>query len=169
MSVAQNIKGRAFHKKVPYQTLSGTAEYFDNLPLGALIQDKITSKDLGRAVLSRFLDIVHDYGSEKLYLECASAVIKSLKIKVTESHIDSTSFHYDGNSKVDDKGDFEITLGYSRDLRPDLNQAIALMLADGQSNIPLYEKNISGNVNDNKSFNRTINFACAISKSSIKI
>lgn len=144
---------------VPYQTLSGTEEYYENIALKTLVRDKITSKDLGRGVLGRFLDIVSEYGSEKLYLECASQVVSSLGIKVTEGHIDSTSFHYDGKTRTEIGCELELRKVYSRDHRPDLNQAISVMIADGQSRIPFYAKNVSGNINDNRSFNNVLKYA----------
>ena len=36
---------------VPYQTLSGTEEYYKNIALKTLFKDKITHKDLSRGVL----------------------------------------------------------------------------------------------------------------------
>lgn len=81
---------------VPYQSLSGTQEFYSALPLEVFGQQKITSEDLGRAVLSRLLDDVYEYGSEKLFLECSAQVVDSLNIKITEAHVDSTSFHSDG-------------------------------------------------------------------------
>ena len=138
---------------VPYQSLTGTSEYFENIPVGSLLKHPgLESKDLGRAVLSRFLDSVYEYGSEKLFLACACQTIDKLGIRVTESHIDSTSFHYDGNSYEQEDCPMEIKLGYSRDHRPDLKQAISVMISDGGSRIPLCAKNVSGNVNDKKSF-----------------
>jgi transposase len=144
---------------VPWQTLSGTEEYFRERPLSALTQQKLEPKDLNRAVLGRCLDDIADFGGENLYLNCAKQVIDSLNIKVTEAHIDSTSFHYDGESYKQADSPIELKLGYSRDHRPELKQAITLMLADGQSRIPFYSKNVSGNVNDNRSFNDLILFA----------
>lgn len=138
---------------VPYQTLTGTSEYFENIPIGCLLKHPgLQGKDLGRAVLSRFLDSVYEYGSERLFLSCAFQTIERLNIKVKETHIDSTSFHYDGDSYKQEDCPLEIKLGYSRDHRPDLKQAISVMIADGGSRIPLCAKNVSGNINDKKSF-----------------
>jgi len=149
---------------VPYQMLSGTEEYYKNIALKTLVKDKITHKDLGRGVLGRFLDAVADYGSDKLYLECASQVVKSLGITISEGHIDSTSFHYDGKTREESDCELVLKKGYSRDHRPDLNQAIEVMIADGQSRIPFYAKNVSGNINDNRSFNNALKYAVSTIK-----
>lgn len=153
---------------VPYQTLSGTEEYYKNIALKTLVKDKITHKDLGRGVLGRFLDAVADYGSEKLYLECASQVVKSLGITISEGHIDSTSFHYDGKTREESDCELVLKKGYSRDHRPDLNQAIEVMIADGQSRIPFYAKNVSGNINDNRSFNNALKYAVSTIKEQLR-
>lgn len=144
---------------VPYQTLSGTEEYYSNLPLATLVQEKITCKDLGRGVLGRYLDSITEYGSEKLYLECAAKVIERVGITITEGHIDSTSFHYDGASREETGCELILAKGYSRDHRPDLNQAIEVMIADGKTRIPFYAKNVSGNINDKRSFNYVLKYA----------
>lgn len=144
---------------VPYQTLSGTEEYFTQMPLAALVQEKITCKDLGRGVLGRYLDSIAEYGSEKLYLECASQVIDRAGVTITEGHVDSTSFHYDGASREEIGCELVLRQGYSRDHRPELNQAIEVMIADGRSRIPFYAKNVSGNINDKRSFNNVLKYA----------
>ena len=102
---------------VPYQSLSGTQEFYKGLPLETLGQQKICSKDLGRSVLSRLLDSIHEYGSEELFLTCAAQVVKSLGIKIREAHIDSTSFHYDGQTRKEEGCSLEMRIGYSRDCR----------------------------------------------------
>lgn len=106
---------------VPYQTLCGTSEYFENIPIGSLLgHPGLEGKSFGRAVLSRFLDSVYEYGSERLFLACASQTVEKLGISVKETHIDSTSFHYEGESYKQKDCPLEIKLGHSRDHRPDL-------------------------------------------------
>src|SRR5574344_1892455 len=101
-------------------------------------------KDLNRTVLARCLDDIAEFGGENLYLTCAKQVIDSLNIKVTEAPIDSTLFHYDGESYKQADIPIELKLGYGRDHRPDLT----LMLADVQSRKPFYSKNMSSNENE---------------------
>lgn len=100
---------------VPYQTLCGTSEYFENIPIGSLLgHPGLEGKSFGRAVLSRFLDSVYEYGSERLFLACASQTVEKLGISVKEAHIDSTTFHYGGDSYKQKDCPLEIKLGYSR-------------------------------------------------------
>jgi transposase len=64
-------------------------------------------------------------------------------------HLDSTSFPYDGVVKLSDEDDdlhpIQITKGYSRDHRPDLNQVVLNLICENQSGIPVYMKPVSGN------------------------
>lgn len=92
-----------------------------------------------------------------------------MNIKVKETHIDSTSFHYDGDSYKQDDCPLEIKLGYSREHRPDLKQAISVMIADGGSRIPLCAKNVLGNINDKKSFLTLLLILCLHYRECIKI
>ena len=54
---------------------------------------------------------IYEYGSEKLFLECSAKVVDSLNIKITEAHIDTTSFHSDGKSTIQDECGFYLALG----------------------------------------------------------
>ena len=84
---------------VPYQTLSGTVEFYKRRPLCALLNQDIMPEDLNRHVLSRYLDEVYELGAEKLFVLCARKAARKLDLKISEAHIDSTSFHYDGSEK----------------------------------------------------------------------
>ena len=42
--------------------------------------------------------------------------------------------------------------GYSRDHRPELNQAILELICENQAGIPVYMQALSGNTNDQKAF-----------------
>lgn len=143
---------------VPYQSLSGTQEFTVHCRLKCSDSKrsrlKISDVRYSADYLMMFMST-----EAKTVLECSAQVVDSLNIKITEAHIDTTSFHSDGKSTIQDECGFYLALGYSRDHRPDLNQAICLMLADGSSGLPFYARNLSGNVNDNKSFNNMLNFA----------
>lgn len=68
---------------VSYQTLCATSEYFENIPIGSLLgHSGLEGKSFGRAVLSRFQDSVYEYGSQRLFLTCASQTVEKLGISV---------------------------------------------------------------------------------------
>ena len=149
---------------VPYQSLSGTEEYYENRPVGAFLNQDISSEHLGRGVLARLLDALHEYGGQKLFLECSERIVKKLDVRIEEVHIDSSSFHYDGKQRIEEGCNLELKLGYSRDHRPELIQAIMLMLADGQSKLPVYSQNLSGNIQDKSSFAEVVRTGIPILK-----
>ncbi|MCI6796929.1 MAG: IS1634 family transposase [Succinatimonas sp.] len=137
----------------PYQSLNGTSEYFKRRPVSTLLRDpELTAGALNRAVLARTLDDIFECGCEKLFVLCSLKISKKLGLKVTSVHIDSTSFHYDGQSRLEELCNVVLNLGYSRDHHPELNQVISVILCDELSRIPIFQKTVSGNVNDNKSF-----------------
>ena len=141
---------------VPYQNLSGTQEYFSKYPICGLLNNQEKSADLNRAEIGRLLDDISEYGCEELFLDCTTQVAKVLGFSVKETHIDSTSFHYDGNTVEQENCLLQFKQGYSRDHRPELNQAISVMLCDAKSKIPLFLRNVSCNINDKTSFKNLI-------------
>jgi len=68
------------------------------------------------------------FGVEAFYFLLASGVVKQLGLSGTGGHLDSTSFHVDGEYNSGDgsaaEGVAHIRQGYSRDHRPDPNQVV---------------------------------------------
>jgi len=136
----------------PYQTLYGTSEFFARKPINVLLNRDIGAQDLNRDVLGRFLDDVYDFGSEKLFVLAAKQTAERLGIKITEAHLDSTSFSYDGVPKEEEMCELRIDYGYSRDHAPEKPQINLLGISDGQSRLPIFTKSVSGNIPDKTSF-----------------
>lgn len=142
---------------VPYQSLYGTQEFFRNRPLQALLNRKdVSFEKLDRNVLSRTLDAIAEYGPEKLFLKCSANVAEKLGLKVESVHLDSTSFHYSGEPRVEDGCNIVLDQGYSRDNHPELGQINELMLCDELSKLPIFETCVSGHVHDKTSFKNVI-------------
>jgi len=55
-----------------------------------------------------------------------------------------------------DENCIQLTKGYSRDHRPDLNHAVLNLIVENQASIPLYMKAASGNKNDKEGFQEII-------------
>lgn len=142
---------------VPYQSLYGTQEFYRNRPLQALINRKdVTFEQLDRNVLSRTLDAIAEFGPEKLFLRCSAKVAEKLGLKVESVHLDSTSFHYSGEPRIEDGCNIVLDQGYSRDNHPELGQINELMLCDELSKLPIFETSVSGHVSDKTSFRNVI-------------
>ena len=137
---------------VEWQSLMNTASFMTDVPCGALLGKNIKPDAFNRSALARMLDDIYSFGTEKLFVLCAREVFSRIGLEPEEVHIDSTSFHYHGEGMKDDACEIQLKKGYSRDHHTELKQAISLMLVDGQSRIPLFGKNVSGNTSDNKSF-----------------
>lgn len=141
----------------PYQSLSGTAEFFSKHPLQALLQDSNATPDaLNRAVLGRMLDALYEADPKTLFIKIARKVLEVLNVKAETVHIDSTSFHYHGKTYKEDDCDVELNMGYSRDLHPELNQIISVMLCEEHTHLPIFQQAFSGNTSDHTSFNKVV-------------
>jgi len=71
--------------------------------------------------------------------------------------MDATSFHVDGAYDVEnDFAGINLTRGYSRDHRPELNQVILSLITENQAGIPVYMKAHSGNSNDSQTFKKLV-------------
>ncbi len=76
-------------------------------------------------------------------------------------HLDATGFHVDGEYNsgeilAEDSRVIQITPGYSRDHRPDLNQVVLQLIAERQAGIPLLMEALDGNNSDKSSFRETV-------------
>ncbi len=116
--------------------------FFQDKPVDRLIGEGIFASELNEHVMGRSLDALYESDVTGLYSQISVKSAQTLELKCETGHLDSTSFHTDGvynnekDSKVvkenntdgkteDSPSVIQITKGYSRDHRPDLNQAIA--------------------------------------------
>jgi len=134
--------------------------FFKDKPVERLLGEGITAEQLNDDALGRALDAIYAYGPEPLYGQLAAPSVKRLGLSCAVGHLDRTSVHVDGvyNSSQDDvpEGVVQLTQGYSRDHRPDLNQVILQLISEHQAGIPLWMETLSGNRNDKKSFRQTL-------------
>ena len=139
------------------RTLHMYSEYFRNKPLDRLIGEGVLPEHINDDALGRCLDTLYEYGVSKLYQQLGEAVVTQLGLATEALHIDSTSFHYDGQATDDGElGHIRIAKGYSRDHRPELNQVILNLICENQSGIPVYMKPASGNSNDMEGFKQIV-------------
>lgn len=152
--VAMILNGLGFTGR----TLHMYSEYFEDKPLDRLIAPGILPEHINDDALGRCLDELFEFGVSSLYQTIGEAVIHHLKLPCESVHLDSTSFHYDGQSQPseDDINTITITKGYSRDHRPELNQVILNLICENQSGIPVYMKAASGNSNDMEGFKKIV-------------
>jgi transposase len=140
------------------RTLHMYSEFFDDNPVSRLIGEGIEASYINDDALGRCLDALFDEGVSGLYQNIAEKVVKHLKLPFEFTHLDSTSFHYDGkaNSHEEAPSAIHITKGYSRDHRPELNQVVLNLICENLSGIPVYMQAQSGNINDVEGFKKIV-------------
>jgi len=152
---AMILNGLGFHHRALYLT----PHFFQDKPVDRLLGEGIEAEHINDDLLGRTLDAIFRYDPTRLYGQIASQAVLSLGLNLYSGHLDTTSFHVDGNSygtPSDDSRVIQITRGYSRDHRPDLNQIVLELICEGQAGIPLLMTSLSGNSNDKVVFRETI-------------
>jgi transposase len=84
------------------RTLHMYSEYFKDKPLNKLIGDGVLAEQINDDALGSCLDKLYEYGVSKLYQQLGEAVVVKLDLATEALHLDSTSFHYDGQATKDD-------------------------------------------------------------------
>lgn len=133
--------------------------FFANTPVERLIGEGIETRHLNEDVLGRALDTLYAHDVTALYWQVAQEAAQRLGLEVEYVHLDSTSFHVDGrdNSEAEpEEGVIQLTQGYSRDHRPDLNQVVLALICEQQAGIPLLMEPLSGNSNKKSEFRRVV-------------
>jgi transposase len=151
--IAMILNGLGFVSR----TLHMYPEYFSEKPTERLLGEGILPSHINDDVMGRFLDSLYEQGVSELYQEIAACVVNYLKLPCNSLNLDTTSFHLDGLYEQDiDAKSINITRGYSRDHRPDLNQVVLSLITENQAGIPLYMQACSGNANDSETFKKTV-------------
>ena len=128
---------------------------------GQFFQGKATEQLLGKGVkpehlnddrLGNVLDELYAAGLSELFLEISLATANKFEIKRETAHLDSTSFHVEGEYKNPEPGVIKITYGYSRDRRPDLKQFMMNLICVGDGDIPVLMEIAGGNQSDKARF-----------------
>jgi transposase len=149
------VNGLGFSQRTLYMVSS----FFEDKPIEQLLGEGIKSSQLNDTVLGRALDAIHSYGCTTLYANIAPQICKNLGITPKTVHMDITSFHLDGvyNSRQVSVSDevIHIVQGYSRDHRPELNQAVLNLIVENQTGIALHMEALNGNTSDKAAFNKT--------------
>jgi transposase len=141
------------------QQLYLVPRFFQNKPTQRLVAPSIDAEHLNDDALGRALDTLYASGVTPLYSLIAATAAERLGLAPRFAHLDSTSFHVDGRYNSEEAPDehvIQITRGYSRDHRPDLNQVMLELIVEHQAGIPLLMKPLSGNSSDAQDFGKVI-------------
>lgn len=111
--------------------------------------------------LGRILDKLAESGLTETFVTVALSAARKFGVKLDSLHLDSSSFHVDGEylqtqEQIVEPGAINITHGYSRDHRPDLKQFIVDLMCSGDGDIPLYLRVGDGNETDSAMFGQLV-------------
>jgi len=140
-------------------------EFLENKPVDRLIGSGVVAEDFNDDALGRALDVIHEYGTNKLFTEIAFEIGIEQDLIGKSIHVDSTSLSVHGEYEVDEDstespGDIKedsklvdipkITYGHSKDHRPDLKQIVLNLATTGAASFPIMMESHSGNASDQK-------------------
>lgn len=122
-----------------------------------LLGEGIRAEHLNDDRMGRVLDELFEVGLTKLFVEIALKAAQRFGVATTSVHLDSSSFHVDGEyegraTQTDEPAAIAITYGYSRDHRTDLKQFVVDLICSGDGDIPLYLRVGDGNESDKAVF-----------------
>jgi transposase len=126
-----------------------------------LLGEGIRSEHLNDDRLGRILDKLAESGLTETFVTVALRAARQFGVKINSLHLDSSSFHVDGEylqpqANIAEPGAIHITHGYSRDHRPDLKQFIVDLMCSGDGDIPLYLRVGDGNETDSAMFGKLV-------------
>ena len=122
-----------------------------------LLGEGIRAEHLNDDRMGRVLDELYEVGLSELFVEIALKAAQRFGVATTSVHLDSSSFHVDGEyeqtaTEGDEAAAIAITYGYSRDHRADLKQFVVDLMCSGDGDIPLYLRVGDGNESDKAVF-----------------
>ncbi len=129
------------------------AKFFEGKATEHLLGEGILPKHLNDDCLGRALDKLYSAGVSKVFITLALKAANKMGVEIKSLHLDSSSFHVDGQYLEDEAaeaepGKIKITKGYSRDHRPDLKQFIIDLMCSSDGDVPLYLRVADGNESD---------------------
>ncbi|NJO80512.1 MAG: IS1634 family transposase [Cyanobacteria bacterium RM1_2_2] len=141
--------------------VSAPSYWFEQVFVGKatehLLGEGIRAEHLNDDRLGRVLDELFEVGLTELFVEIALNAAQRFGVATTSVHLDSSSFHVDGEyertaTEADEPAATAITYGYSRDHRADLKQFVVDLICSGDGDIPLYLRVGDGNESDKAVF-----------------
>ena len=122
------------------------------LLLGKALPPRVFTDD----TVGRVLDRLYDFGTMRLFTDCAVRAVTRFDLERRYVHFDTTSRSVWGDYQFAETQDlpFQVTYGYSKDKRPDLKQFVLSTLCVDRA-VPIWGKPEDGNASD-KTLNATL-------------
>ncbi|PAJ72762.1 hypothetical protein CJF42_19355 [Pseudoalteromonas sp. NBT06-2] len=124
---AMILKGLGFVGR----TLNIYPQYFKERPVERLLRKGNKAEYINGDALGCCLEQLYETGASGIYQTLSRSVVKYLDLSCQGINLDSTSIHVDGNyGHDDDSKAIKLVRGYSRDHRPELNQAVLNLITE---------------------------------------
>ena len=131
-------------------------QFFNGKAIEALLGAGVTAEHLNDDRLGNVLDDLYKAGLSDVFLDSSLQACHQFGVAVETAHLDSTSFHVDGDYALKgeeaEPGTLHLTYGYSRDHRPDLKQFVLNLICAGDGDIPVFLELANGNQSDKARF-----------------
>jgi transposase len=143
-------------------TLSGRSplyrleEFFAHQDTELLLGKALPPQAFTDDTVGRVLDRLYDFGTMRLFTDCAVRAVTRFDLARRYVHFDTTSRSVWGDYQFPETQDlpFQMTYGYSKDKRPDLKQFVLSTLCVERA-VPMWGKPEDGNASD-KTLNTTL-------------
>jgi transposase len=143
-------------------TLSGRSplyrleEFFAHQDTELLLGKALPPHAFTDDTVGRVLDRLYDFGTLRLFTDCAVRAVMRFDLERRYVHFDTTSRSVWGAYQFAETQDlpFQVTYGYSKDKRPDLKQFVLSTLCVDRA-VPIWGKPEDGNASD-KTLNTTL-------------
>jgi len=143
-------------------TLSGRSplyrleEFFAHQDTELLLGKALPPQAFTDDTVGRVLDRLYDFGTMRLFTDCAVRAVTRFDLERRYVHFDTTSRSVWGDYQFAETQDlpFQLTYGYSKDKRPDLKQFVLSTLCVDRA-VPIWGKPEDGNASD-KTLNTTL-------------
>lgn len=137
-----------------------TPAYLKTISIDKLFNRSLNIEYFNDDAMGHTLDRLYEFGTTSLFSKISNVACQKLSLDARFKHLDSTSFHVDGvynsNNEAEDAV-IKVTKGYSRDHRPELNQAILNLIVENKAGIPILMEAVNGNNSDKTDFPRIVN------------
>jgi transposase len=163
--VAMILNGLGFTNRRLYLT----PQFFASKPVERLLDAPIDAEDLNDYALGHALDDMFTYGVSRLFGTVAFGIALEHRLLGGLNHLDSTTLSVSGEyerppSEDGEPATIHLTYGHSKDMRPDLKQAVLSLVVNGPSHMPIWMEALDGNSSDKTSFHETIRKVRAFQK-----
>jgi transposase len=131
-------------------------EFFAHQDTELLLGKALPPQAFTDDTVGRVLDRLYDFGTMRLFTDCAVRAVTRFDLERRYVHFDTTSRSVWGDYQFAETQDlpFQVTYGYSKEKRPDLKQFVLSTLCVDRA-VPMWGKPEDGNASD-KTLNTTL-------------